>query len=95
MDEEVYVHSSGMCFDTIEKVYFTLINPDEGDLWPLYYRQCKEEFKLTIRGELRQSNKIILEDPKRDRSFIYTSLSAGYKPNLLAFFRKKFKIGRI
>lgn len=84
-----------MYFDPIEKVYFTLVNPDEGDLGPLYYRHCKGEFKLAVRAELGQSNNIVLEDHDWDMKIFYTSLSVGYKPNLLAIFSEKFKVGRI
>lgn len=38
-DEEIYIHVSEMCYDPMEKEYFILINLDEGDLRPLYYRQ--------------------------------------------------------
>lgn len=76
-----------MCFDPAEKVYFTLINPDEEDLIPRYYRQNNNDLKLAIRGVLGQSNNIVLEDRDWDKNTIYTSLSAGYKPNLLALFK--------
>lgn len=94
-DEEIYVHASGMCYDPIEKVYFTLINPDEGDHRPLYYRQNKNELKLAVRGELGQSNKIVLEDRNWNQNAIYTSLSVGYKPNLLTLFKDQIKRGRM
>lgn len=86
---------SGMCFDLVEKVYSTLINLDKGDLRPLYYLQNKREFKLAIKGELGQSNKIFQEDLDWDKNAIYTLLFVGYKPNLLSHFRDKFKVGRI
>lgn len=93
-DEEIYVHASDMCFDSIDKIYFNLINPDEGDLQPLYCRQNKDELKLAARGELGQSNKIILEDRDWDKKAIYTPLFVGYRPNLLALFKENIKKGR-
>lgn len=84
-----------MCFDTAKFFYFTLINPDERDLRPLHYRQLKGDFKLAVRGELGQSNKIMVEDPERDRKAICTSLSVVYRPHLLALLREKFKLGRV
>lgn len=52
------------------KKFISLINPDEGDLRPLYYRQCKGELKLPVRGELSQSNKIVLKDLEWDKKAI-------------------------
>lgn len=90
-DEEIYVHASRMCFDPVEKEYFNSVNPNEDDMRPLYYRQSNGELKLAVRGELGQSNKIVLEDRQWDKKEIYTPLSKDCKPNLLALFKEDLR----
>lgn len=61
-NEEIYVHSSVMCYDPGVQAYYTIINQKEGDLRPLYYLWYSGDFMLVARGNLEQSIKIVMED---------------------------------
>lgn len=51
-DEEIQVHSSGMCLDLVEKVYFNYFNHNEDDLRPLNYKNSNTYLKLGVSEEL-------------------------------------------
>lgn len=87
-NEKIFGHASGMCYDPQVNAYYTLINPKEGDMRPLYQRS-KGDSMLAVRGKLCQSKKFVLEDKNWNKKEIYTSKSPKYKPGLLNLFQGK------
>lgn len=79
-----------MCYDMVVKACYTLLNHNEGDMWPLYYLRSSGDFMLDVRGKLGLSNKIVLEDKKGDRRTIYSMKSPNHKPILFKIFKENF-----